>query len=75
MKTKNQFKNLEELYNSKNYFYKFGSYVNYYMIDYSSSKPRLIYKPDDTKNEWEVIAIGLKQINKMMKLHNIEVEI
>lgn len=74
MKTKNKFDNLEEIYNCKNYFWKYGRYANYYKIIYTQNKPQLIYKPTD-ESEWEIIATGLKAINKMMKLHNIEVEI
>ena len=73
MKTKKQFKNLEEIYNTKNYFWKYGRYVDYYKLIFISSKPQLIYKIDK-ENNWEVLATGLKQINKIMKLHNLEVE-
>ena len=73
METKKQFKNLDEVYNSTGYFWKYGRYVNYYKIDFTSKEPRLLYKPEG--EYWEIIATGLRQINKMMKLYNLEVEI
>lgn len=73
METKKQFKSLEEIYNSKNYFWQYGRYLNYYKLIFISSKPQLVYKSTDNSN-WEVIATGLKQINKMMLIHNLEVE-
>lgn len=74
MQTVTHFKNENEIYNTKNAFWQYGRYLNYYRLIFISSKPQLVYKPTESNN-WEVIATGLRQINKMMKLHNLEIEI
>lgn len=66
---KKQFNNMEELYNTSGYFWKFGRYAEQIKIIKTENKPYLI-----NTNTNEIIK-GLANINKYMKLNELEVEV
>ena len=65
---KKQFKTLNDLYNTNSYFWRFGRYEIYIKIIKSENKPYLLNENTNEKIK------GLKNINKYMKLNNLEVE-
>ncbi len=75
IKTKKTFKSLNDIYNSKNYFWKHERYIDCYRLIFTQNKPQLVLYNDIDKNDCKVIATGLKEINKTMKLLDLEVEI
>lgn len=66
---KKQFLNLNELYNCKGYFWKFGIYQENIKLIYGSKKPYLY-----NSNTKEIIK-GLNNINRYLKVNEIEIEI
>lgn len=65
---KKQFKTLNDLYNTNSYFWRFGRYEMHIKIIKSENKPYLLNENTNEKIK------GLKNINKYMKLNNLEVE-
>lgn len=70
LKTKKQFDNLTELYNTYGYFYEYGKkYADWVTINHTDKKPYLLCKITGEK------ITGLKNINKYMKFNHLEVEV
>lgn len=69
IKTKNKFKDQEELLSTFGYFWKWERYQNQYKLDKSSKIVKLI-----NTNINKVVAKGLKGINRFMQLENLGVE-
>ena len=66
---KNEFKNLNELYNCTGYFYKYKRYLDYIKLIKGNFKPYILNQITGQEIH------GLEKINKYLRIENIEYEI
>ena len=64
-----KFKNTNDIYENINYFWQYGRYQQQYQIN-KTGKKVVLYN----NNTNEILAIGIKNINKYMQINNLKVE-
>lgn len=71
---KKAFKNDEDMFDSrgKGQFYRWGRYADWLDMRYPDNKIKKMYLVSRASGEEQVVAVGVQQINKYMKMYELE---